>query len=206
MSTPTQTETAPNDKEYNFAQMRKRLDQSEAARVQAEQEVERLRNETNESNGDDFVDKKSFNKSLSQSESKIVDKLDKKTEQRIQDAINQERRSAWLKANPDFQEVIQHAPKIFELDSELAESIVSNPDEFEKQKLAYKTVKHLGLHKPKETPQDIQAKIEANKKNAAYQPSQIGSAPYANTGDFSAAGQKTSYEHMKALQGRLGIR
>ena len=86
------------------------------------------------------------------------------------------------------------------------ESIVSNPDEFEKQKLAYKTVKHLGLHKPKETPQDIQAKIEANKKNAAYQPSQIGSAPYANTGDFSAAGQKTSYEHMKALQGRLGIR
>ena len=52
----------------------------------------------------------------------------------------------------------------------------------------------------------IQDKIDANRRSPFYQPSGIGSAPYAGPdGDFSAAGQKTAYDKMQELKSRLRI-
>jgi hypothetical protein len=77
------------------------------------------------------------------------------------------------------------------------------PDTFERQKLVYKNIKAFGLDRPEAKQPSIQEKIDSNKRSPYYQPSGVGSAPYASAGDFSASGQKQAYDKMKELQNRL---
>jgi hypothetical protein len=79
------------------------------------------------------------------------------------------------------------------------------PEGFERQKLVYKNIKALGLHKPEEKAPSIQDKVDANRRSPYYQPSGVGSAPYAPVGDFSANGQKAAYEKMQELKSKLRI-
>jgi hypothetical protein len=98
---------------------------------------------------------------------------------------------------------MQHAEKFAQKDPELAETILNMPDSFERQKLVYKSIKALGVHKPEVQAPSIQDKIDANRRSPYYQPSGPGSAPYQSQGDFSPAGQKNAYAKMKELQNRL---
>ena len=207
-------EVKQNDKEYNFRALEKQLQQERAARLEAEKsakESERLFREAQEkkSQVDDdvsdepYVDHKRLDKKLSSFEKKIEEKIDKRAEEKARMMMDQNKKETWIKSNPDFYDVLQNAEKFAQHDPELAETILEMPDTFERQKLVYKNIKALGLHKPQEKQQSIQEKIDANRRSPYYQPSGMGTAPYSNGGDFSSAGQKNAYAKMQELKAKL---
>jgi hypothetical protein len=218
MTAPTQEnqvqtpETKQNDKELNFraleAKYQKQLEQERQARLEAErkaQEFSQKQNNQEEDDDEPYVDHKKLNRTLSSFEKKLEEKIDRKAEEKARSMIDQNKRDSWLKNNPDFYDVLQHADKFAQKDPELAESILEMPEGFERQKLVYKSIKSLGLHKPEEKQPSIQEKIDANRRSPYYQPSGVGAAPYASMGDFSSQGQKQAYEKMLELKARLRI-
>lgn len=206
-------EQKSNDKDYNFAQMRNQLAQERAAKQAAEarvSELERMtQNSRNYQEEDDdsepYVDHKKLNKKFSSFEKEMEKKIDAMAEQKTRAALSQERQSNWLKQNPDFQEVMGHAEKLANSDPELAETILSMPEGFERQKLVYKSIKAMGFHKPPVVQSSIQDKIDANRRSPFYQPTGSPSGPYDSQGDFSPAGQKSAYLKMKELQSKLRL-
>jgi len=101
---------------------------------------------------------------------------------------------------------MQHVEKFAQMDPELADTILEMPDTFERQKLVYKNIKALGVHKPKVVEASIQAKVDANRKSPYYQPTGVSPAPYNNSaGDFSPSGQKNAYDQMQKLKAQLRI-
>ncbi len=63
----------------------------------------------------------------------------------------------------------------------------------------------MGIDKPVQKESSIQEKIDANKRSPYYNPSSVGSSPYAVTGDFSANGQKQAYAKLQELKSKLRI-
>ena len=123
-------------------------------------------------------------------------------------ALSEERKTNWLKTNSDFYEVMQHAEKFAEKDPELAETILAMPEGFERQKLVYKNIKALGIHKKEDPKESIQAKIDQNRKSPYYQPSGVGAAPYGNISlgrDVSPEEGNNAYKRMQELKKRLRI-
>jgi len=209
-----QEQQRPNDKEYNFAQIRKQLEQERMARVQAEQraqELEKLtaRKQNVEDDDDDddepYVDHKKLNKKLAAFEQNIEKKIDEKAEHKARMLLEEERRQMYLKENHDFHQVMseQNVQKFAEKHPEIARSVLNMPDGFERQKLVYNSIKALKIDRPEDVQSSTQSKIDANRRSPYYQPSGIASAPYGNSGDFSQTGQKTAYDQMMALKNRL---
>ena len=208
-------ETKNNDKELNFraleAKFQKQLDKEIAARLEAERLAQEAHSKKQMSLDDDEDDSEPYvdHKRLKKEQAKLGQKIKQETQTEIQKAVSmalaEERKQNWIKSNPDFYSILQHADKFAEQDPDLAESILEMPEGFERQKLVYKSIKSLGIHKPKVAESTIQQKVDANRKSPYYQPSGVGSAPYAGAGDFSVSGQKNAYSKMKELQTRLGI-
>ncbi len=211
-------EAKQNDKEHNFRALEAKMHQERNARIEAErraQEAERVlqerqnqrndRADEDEDDSDPYIDKKRLNKSLASFERRMEEKIDQKAEEKASRMIQENKKSEWLKRNPDFYDVLQHAEKFAQADPELAESILEMPEGFERQKLVYKNIKALGIDKPLVKPQSIQDKVDANRRSPYYQPSGVGSAPYASTGDYSPAGQKNAYQKMQELKDKLRI-
>ena len=212
---PAQDPSVSN-KDYNFAQVRKQLEQERQERTRLAQENAELKSKmTPKSSVDDednydepYIDKKYFKKNIAQSMQQIKEEARKEARQEMQGMLQEEKRNTWLKSNPDFQEVMQHAQKFADADPDLAETILEMPEGFERQKLVYKNIKALGLHKPPEPKSTIQDKINQNKRSPFYQPSSQGAAPYGvvNGGkDYSPSDQKNAYDQMKALQKNLRL-
>jgi hypothetical protein len=223
MTTPDQTSDAvkayeqkqQQDKEYNFAMLNKKLQAETQARMEAEKRAEEAvkaaqqrQTQDDDDDGDEpYVDHKRLNKKLSNFEKTMEQKIEQKAEVIARAMVEQQKHESWLKANPDFKEVIeQYADKFAAADPDLAESILEMPNTFERQKLVYKNIKALGLHKPPVPQQSIQDKIDANRRSPYYQPSGVGTAPYSGQGDFSQSGQKNAYDKMKELQNKLRLR
>jgi hypothetical protein len=209
---PSQVQEAAkvSDKELNFrkqeAMYQKMLEERDRRLAEIEERLNARKNADDDDEDDDtFIDRKKLEKKLS----KFGEQTQKQTQSEIQKAVQlalaDERRQNWLKSNPDFREVMQHAEKFAEKDPELAETILEMPDGFERQKLVYKTIKAMGLHKPEEKQSTIQDKVNQNKRSPYYQPSGVGSAPYAGAGDFSQSGQKNAYEKLQELKRNLRI-
>ena len=211
---PTQ-EAQPSNKELNFraleAKYQRKLEEVERKAQEAEkraQEALAKRSQSEEDSDDDgepYVDSKRLHRTLSSFERKLEDKIDKRAEEKARHLVTETRRQDWLKNNPDFYEVLQNADKFAEREPELAETILQMPDGFERQKLVYKTIKSMGLHKPEQKAPSVQEKIDANKRSPYYQPTGVGTAPYAPTGDYSPAGQKNAYQKMQELKSKLRI-
>lgn len=206
------TEQSNNDKEYNFSQLRKQAEHERYLRQQAElklQEAEKqLQAQPKHDDDDDdepYVDRRKLKKELSKFEQNTKQVTQNEVQKQVQAALSEERRQNWLRANGDFQEVMSHAQTFAEKDPELAEAILDMPDTFERQKLVYKNIKALGLHRKEEPKPSIQDTIEKNKRSPYYQPSSIGTAPYAAAGDYSATGQKSAYDKMQSLKKRLNL-
>ena len=202
------------EKEYNFAQLRQQAEQERNMREQAEKRAQQLQQElesrSNPSDDDDdddepYIDRRRLKKELSRFEQQNKKATQSEIQQHIQQALTEERRQMWLKNNPDFNEVMQHAQKFADHDPELAETILEMPDGFERQKLVYRNIKAMGLHKKEEPKPSIQETIDRNRKSPYYQPSGVGSAPYAGAGDFSPSGQKNAYQKMQELKQRLRL-
>lgn len=215
MNENTVAEQKPSDKELNFRLMeskyQRELEKERNARIEAEkiaQEAIQKKNvpqEDDEEDSEPYVDHKKLNKKLQRFEENNSLKTKTEIERAVQTALAQERQQNWLKSNGDFEEIMEHADKLYEVDRELAETILEMPNNFERQKLVYKNIKALGLHKPKEVKSNIQEQINNNKRNLYYQAADSGSPPYQQSGgDYSQAGQKKAYDKMQELKRRLG--
>lgn len=204
-------ENKSNEKEVNFRALEMRykqqLEEERKARLEAERRAEEAlkRKEMPEEEEDDepYVNKQKLSKTLAKFGEQTKEQTQSQIQKAVQQALAEERRQSWLKANPDFAEVMQHAEKFAQHDPELAETILQMPEGFERQKLVYKNIKALGMHKPQPKEQTIQDKVDANRRSPYYQPTSVGAAPYSQVGDFSPAGQKQAYDKMKQLQKQL---
>src|SRR4030095_663125 len=206
-------ENKPTDKELNFraleAKYRRELDQERQARADMERQLQEAQakkiqqSEDDDHSDDPYVDHKRLEKKFSSFERKMEEKIEKKAEESARMLLEQDRNQNWMKNNPDFYDVMQHAEKFAQRDPELAETILQMPEGFERQKLVYKNIKALGLHKPEEKKPSIQDTINSNRRSPYYQPSGIATAPYDGGGDFSQSGQKNAYAKMQELKNRL---
>lgn len=196
--------------EANFAQMRKGFGEERKARLAAEERIAQLeqsvqKSKQSESNEDDdgepYVDNKKLNKKFAQFEQTFEKKVDQMAETKARSMIEQERQSSFLKANPDFEQVLspEMLQKFVEKHPDMAEPMLEMPDNFARQKLLYQNIKALGLNKPEVKGPTIQETIDKNRKSPYYQPSGGASPPYSTTGDFSKTGQQNAYAKMKDL-------
>jgi hypothetical protein len=202
-----------SDKELNFRALENKykrlLEEERNARLEAEkraQEIERMKQmhqDDDEDDDDPYLNKKRFKKETARMSEELKNVTKKEIQNAIQEAIQKEREEAWIRQNSDFMDVMKHADKLVLELPDLAESILKMPDNFERQKLVYNTIKNLSLHKPKDT--SIQDKIDANRKGAHYQPSGVGTGGYSIQGDFSMGGQKAAYEKMQQLKSQLRL-
>lgn len=209
---------APSDKELNFRKQEemftRKLEQEKQARLQAEQRLNQLEAaikqrpadlEDEDPTDDPYVDHRRLKREIGKVK-QTVSETESRIQQAVQAALAEERKSQWMKQNPDFYEVMNHAQTLADQDPELAETILSMPDGFERQKLVYKTIKSTGLHKPKEEKKSsMQDQINSNRKPMYYSPSGLNSPPFENTADFSSAGQQNAYKKMQELKKRLGV-
>jgi len=207
-------ETKANNTEQNISAMRmkyeRELAQERAARVEAEKAAREAQARHNPINDDDddsepYIDHKKLDKKLARFGEQAQKQTQSEIQKAVQTALHEERKQNWIKQNGDFYEVLQHAEKLAQKDPELAESILEMPEGFERQKLVYKNIKALGLHKPQEKVSSIQEKIESNRKSPYYQPSGVGTSPYTSQSDFSPQGQKQAFDKMQELKNRLRL-
>lgn len=217
MTIPTaQTETLPveqkqSERDYNFAQLRKQVEQERQGRLQAEDKVSRLEKENarprmpykddDEEDDEPYVGHRKLDKKFAKFEENFEKKVDAMAEQKARSLIEQERQSSFLRANPDFQQILspEMIQKFAEKHPDMAEPMLEMPDNFARQKLLYQNIKALGLNKPSVATPSIQETIDRNRKSPYYQPSGGNTPPYASQGDFSQAGQKNAYSKMKEL-------
>lgn len=215
MTVPTQDnqiQEKSNDKELNFRALeqkyQRQLEQERAARIEAERRAEEARRQSvDEEDNDDepYVDKKRLEKKLAKFGEQSKQQTQTEIQRAVNSAIKEERKENWIKQNSDFYEVLKFADKFAERDPELAETILEMPEGFERQKLVYKNIKALGIHKPEVKAPSIQEKIDANRRSPYYQPSGVGASPYSSQSDFSAGGQKQAYDKMQELKARLRL-
>lgn len=205
-------EIRPSDKELNFraleSKYQKELEKERSARLEAEkvaQEALARRSQDEDDDSEPYVDNKKLEKKLAKFGENNSRQTQSQIQSAVQNALEEERRNNWLEQNGDFYDVLQNAEKLALKDPELAKTILKMPEGFERKKLVYANIKALGLHKPEVKQSSIQEKIDANRKSPYYQPSGVGSAPYASMSDFSEHGKKTAYDKMKELQKRLSI-
>lgn len=217
MTSPQETQEVQqqvSNKELNFRALEQKyqqqLNQERAERERLAQELEKLHNiRSNKDEEDDDTEPYIDHKKLRREQAKFGQQIKQETQSEInkavQIALKEERKQNWLKTNSDFYDVMQHAEKFAQADPELAESILEMPETFERQKLVYKNIKALGLHKPPTPQPSIQDKIDANRRGAFYQPSGVNQVPYNSQTDFSPKGQKEAYEKIKALRSKYGM-
>lgn len=211
----TPVEQKQSDKELNFRALEakyqreidiERREKLEAQRIAQEAiaKSQKHRDDDEDDSSEPYVDNKRLDKKLARFGEQNQKQTHSEIQKAVQQALGEERRQNWIKQNPDFYATLQNnAEKLFQKDPELAETILEMPDTFERQKLVYKNIKAFGLDRPEAKQPTIQEKIDSNKRSPYYQPSGVGSAPYASAGDFSPTGQKQAYEKMKELQNRL---
>lgn len=208
-----QNQEKANDKELNFraleARYQRQLEQERAARLEAERKIQEAQSNKNNNEDDEddepYVDRKKLNKTLAKFGEQTKQQTQSDIQKAVSIALEKEREDMWKKANTDFVEVMQHAQKFADYDPELAETILKMPEGFERQKLVYKNIKALGLHKPPESKSNIQEKVDANRRSPYYQPTSVGSAPYNMVGDFSPKGQEQAYQKLQELKKNLRI-
>lgn len=217
MSVSTQdSNDKPSDKELNFRKQeesfKRQIDQERQEKQALMQELEKVRRGSQEARPDDdddddepYIDRKKLRKETAKMKQETLKESQSYVQQEVSKALAEERKTMWLKSNPDFYEIMNHAQKFAESDPELAETILAMPEGFERQKLVYKNIKALGIHKPPEAKASIQEQVDKNRKSPYYTPSGVGSAPYAAASDYSPGGQKSAYDKMKELQARLRI-
>lgn len=221
MSLPSENQQAQTEKkpdlEQNFATQRryyeKQLEAERREKAELEQRIAQIeQNKNNDSDDDDsepYVDKKALKKYFGSFEKNIDQKIDRKAEEKARSLVEQERQASFLKQNNDFSQILtpELIQKFAEKHPEIAEPMLEMPDNFARQKLLYQNIKALGIHKPPAPKEDIQTKVDANRRSPYYQPSSVGNTPpYAGQGDFSETGQKNAYAKMKELiKNRRGL-
>ena len=216
-STAVVPEAAPSNKELNFRAIERNLAQERAEKAQLQQQVaqeraareeleRRFQSKDEEPYTEPYVDEKRLNKKLERFEENNSKKTSSEIHRAVSIALQEERNNNWIEQNPDFYEILDNNVKKFtEVAPGLAKSILDMPDTFERKKLVYNNIKALRLHEPQVKQSSIQDKVDSNRRSPYYQPSGVGTAPYASAGNFTPSGQKDAYDKMKDLQKRMRI-
>lgn len=216
-STPENSSVEPQktDKEFNFEKLRKQLDQERAEKVKMQERIEALERTSRPAKSDDdddsdepYIDQKTFSKKMSKFESQIEEKIDKRAEEKARLMLDNEKQQDYVKRNPDFGQVLtqENIQRFANEHPAIAERMLKMPDTFDRQALLYEQIKTLqSQKKATDEKSAIQQKIDQNKKSPFYQPSGMGSSPYAAAGDFSPTGQKSAYEKLQELKSRLRL-
>lgn len=199
-----------NDKELNFRALEARYEKKLAEERQARLDLEQRLKQNTQSDDDDtdepYVDHKRLNKKLSKFNESTQSEIHKAMETAKLSAKEELKQEMWLENNPDFYDTLKnHADKFAEKAPKLADSILRMPEGFERQKLVYQNIKALGIDEPEKKQSTVQEKIDANRRSPFYQPSGVGSAPYASQGDFSPTGQKNAYDKLQELKKNLRL-
>lgn len=207
-----QEQVKQNDKELNFraleAKYERQLEQERNARMEAQkiaQEAQSRKSIEDDDDDEPYVVKKKLAKQLDQFGKNTQGDIQKAMEIAKNAAKEELKQEMWLENNPDFFDVLKYAEKFAQRAPKLAETILRMPEGFERQKLVYQNIKELGMDKPEQKQSTVQEKIDANRRSPYYQPSGVGSAPYASAGDFSSGGQKQAYDKMQELKSRLRL-
>jgi hypothetical protein len=221
MTSPSQEsqEQVANDTQHSLKEQNFRKQEQMYLRQleQQKQETDNLRKEleaskrpqqtTNEDEDESepYVDHKKLNRKLSSFGQTQQGEIQKAMEIAKQAAKEELKQELWLENNPDFYSTLEKADSLLERAPKLAENILRMPNNFERQKLVYNTIKELGIDKPVQKQSTIQDKIDANKRSPYYQPTGTNSGPYAAVSDYSSSGQKNAYEKMQQLKNNLRI-
>ncbi len=207
-------DTQPSSKELNFrkaeAMYQRQLEQQRQETENLRKELEASKRQPQQVNDDDddsepYVDHKKLNKKLSSFGQTTHSEIQKAMETAKQAAKEELKQEIFLENNPDFYQILEKADSLLERAPKLAENILRMPNNFDRQKLVYNTIKELGIDKPVQKQSTIQDKIDANKRSPYYQPTGTNSGPYAAVGDYSSSGQKNAYEKMQQLKNNLRI-
>lgn len=137
----------------------------------------------------------------------MEEKISKKAEERAKQLLEQERQANFLKENKDFEQIMSQdmLQKFVDTYPDIAEGILqSMPDDFNRKKHVYKTIKSLKLHMKPEEHDTINDKIRKNQQSGLYQPSNVAPSAYKVGGDFSPQGQKQAWDQMQELASRFG--
>jgi hypothetical protein len=198
-----------SDKEINFRKQeqlyQRVLSEKEARIAELEKKAQVNVREEEDDDSEPYVDHKKLNKKLSKFGEATKSDIASQMQQAKELAKDEIRQELWLENNPDFYSVLQLADRFAQKAPELAKTILRMPEGFERQKLVYQNIKTLGIDQPEKKESSIQEKIDSNKRGSYYQPSTIGTAPYASVGDFSPTGQKNSYDKLLELKNRLRL-
>jgi hypothetical protein len=206
-------EQKQTDKELNFRRLEAKYQQEVAYERGKREEIEKRMQELSqqkpvepeEDDSEPYVDHKKLNKSLSKFGQNTQTEINKAMQQAKQDAKEELKQEMFLENHPDFYQVLEHAEKFSLKHEKLANHILKMPAGFARQQLVYETIKEMGIDKPEVKQQTIQEKVDANRRAPYYQPSGVGTSPYASQSDFSPGGQKQAYDKMKELQSRLRL-
>lgn len=208
MTNETQpVEPKVSDKELNFRKQEQYfqniLKEKQALLEQKEQELARLqqaREPEEEEDSDAYIDKRKLDKNLSKFGEKQRKEIQTDIQKAITEAVESDRQERWLKQNPDFYDVInKHAEDFAAQDQEFADTILKMPKGFEREKLVYKSIKAMGIDRPKASPASIQDEINRKQHGAYYRPTSASTAPYSAPGDFSLDGQKAAFDKIQKL-------
>ena len=208
------TEQKPNDKEFNFRQLEakynKELQKEREYRAELEGKLQTLmanqtKHEEDSDDSEPYVDNKKLEKKLSRLNQSTQTEIQKAMEAAKNATKEEIKKELWLEAHDDFIDVLKHADKFAEANPQLADSILSMPDTFERKKLVYSNIKALGLDKPKPKESSIQSQIDNNRRAMYYQPTGIANAPFTPQGDFSESGQKAAYQKMQESKKKMRL-
>ena len=202
-------EQSLSNKELNF---RKQEQMYQKMLQEKEAEIQKLLQSRSSQEEDDYsepyVDHRKLDKKLKSFEQTNIETIKSEAKREVMQALEEEKKQNWMRANQDFADVLQHAEKLYQQDPEFAETLLNaipKDREFDRQKAVYLAIKSKGLHKPQTQEPSIQDKINANRRSPYYQPSGMSSAPYQSQGDFSPEGQKRAYEKMQELKRNLRL-
>jgi hypothetical protein len=204
-----------NSKEVNF-RLQERAMQEKYERILAQERAEKERlskelearqriTDDDDDDNEPYIDHKKLKKEQAKFGQQLKQETQGEIHKAVQMALQEERKQNWMKNNSDFYDVMKHAERFAQADPELAESILEMPEGFERQKLVYKNIKALGLHRPEQKQPSIQDKIDSNRRSPFYQPTGVGNAPYSSQSDFSQNGQKQAYDKMQELKQKLRL-
>ena len=193
------------EKEKNFAELRKIAEQERSARIALEQRLAAFEKSTHknvpseeEDDDEPYIDKKKLKKVLSGFQDEMEKKIEEKAESKARMLVEEERTRGYLKENSDFEKVMNSdlVQKFADAHPRLAENILRMPEGFERQKLVYENIKALGIDRPQPKQMSIQEKVDANRRSPYYQPSGSGTPAYDQTSNISP---ENAYKKMQQL-------
>ena len=215
----TATPSKSNDKEYNFAQLRKKQEQTEyelnrerEERARLAEQIETLKNqkpkiddEDDDNDAEPYIDKKTLKKHIRKLKEENETIITQKAEEIANKVLEQERKNNEVyrlkTMYPDFNEVLneQSAQKLSERYPELADKILKVQDEQLRKEMAYQTIKTMNLHKPDPPKTETQDQINQKQRSHYYYPSGVATPPSVGSSDFSDVGKKQAWEKMQTL-------